>query len=162
MKAFGGFYITGGTTVLNVPNAGKALTGTNSGLTALASAGKEGEASISESATTGRATCVPGKYLVSGHLSLEGEFSTANSGDAVGVIESHVRVAGSVVTGSKAKHNLEAEGQVACLPVNAIVEITEAQRTAGTNYIEVGVASGDLSGNDVIIREAVINIVRLD
>lgn len=163
MKAFGGFYVTGGTSVLNVPAAGVVLTSTNVGLAALATS-KEGEASISEAIATGRASCRPGKYKITGHISLEGEYESDNSGDAVGVIEAHVRVAGSAVTGTKSKVNLEAEGQVVSLPVNAIVEITAAQAdaTTPTNYIEFALASGDVSGNDVIVREAVLNIERLD
>lgn len=162
MNAFGGFFVTDGNSVLNVPAAGVVLSKGKLPELEVVGAGKEGEQSAVESPSSGQIKCVPGKYLVTGHVSIEGEYFSANSGDAVGVIESQVRVAGQIVPGSKAKSDLEAEGQIVSLPFNAVVEVTAAQLDAGTNYIEFALASNEPSGNDVIVREASLNVVRLD
>ncbi len=161
MNAFGGFKIAGNSTSLNVPAAGVTLTSANTNLAA-ATASQHGDGSVSVSATTGRATLKAGVYKVDARLTVEGEFTSGTSGDAIGVVTGQLYVAGSAVSGTKGKVHTQAEGQAASLAFGGIIEITAAQVAAGTNYVEAKLLSGDASGNDVIVSEGQIEIVRLD
>lgn len=152
-----GLYIAANTTAFNVPNAATLFV-----TSMVAAVFGHGELSVVPTAASGKLTCVPGIYEVVAELSIEGEYTSATSGDAVGIIAAQFYVGGSAVTGAKSKVSLEAEGQIECLKLTWIVEITKAQVDAGTNYIQLYLSSGDSSGNDVIVREGRFYAKRLD
>lgn len=162
MVGYGGFNIAGGTAALYCPNAGVKLTSTNTPTLAANGASRQGDNSVVPAASTGRLTLQPGVYQVRASLTIEGEFSSGTSGDAVGVITGQLYRAGVAVAGSKGKAHTQTEGQTAVLSFGDIVEITYAQKEAGTNYVEFFLFGGDANGNDVIISEGQITALRLD
>lgn len=161
-RGYGGFKIAAGVTSLNCPNAGVKLTSTNVPTLAAVSVSKHGDQSVSEAASTGRLTLKPGVYDIRASLTIEGEYTSGTSGDSVGVITGQLYQAGSAVAGTKGKVHTQAEGQAVVLSFGGIVEITEAQRLAGTNYVEFYLFGGDANGNDVIPSEGQITAKRLD
>lgn len=162
MQGYGGFNIAAGTTALNLPNAGVKLTSSNVPTLASGNASQRGDASVTPAASTGRLTLKAGVYNVRASITIEGEFTSGTSGDAVGVITGQLYKAGSAVAGSKGKAHTQAEGQATVLSFGDIVEITAAQVAAGTNYVEFYLFGGDANGNDVIISEGQITAIRLD
>jgi len=154
---FGGLQVAANTTAFTVPAAGAKYT---TGWAAIA-AGQHGDNSVQESAVNSRLVLEPGVYFVQANFTLEGEFVSGTSGDAVGTITGQIFRGGVAVAGTRGKVGLEAEGEVDQLIFGGIVEITEAQKTAGTNYVEAFLSSGDASGNDVIVSEAQFNALRL-
>ena len=162
MTGYGGFNIAGGTAALYCPNAGVKLTSTNVPALAAGTASRQGDSSVTPSVSTGRLLLKPGTYQVRASLTIEGEFTSGTSGDAIGVITGQLYKAGVAVAGSKGKAHTQAEGQPAVLSFGDIVEITAAQQRAGTNHVEFYLFGGDASGNDVIISEGQITALRLD
>ena len=162
MNAYGGFKVAAGVTSLNCPLTGVKLTSTNVPTLAAIAASQQGDQSVSAGASTGRLTLKAGTYLVRALLTVEGEFTSGTSGDAVGVITGQLYQAGSAVAGTKGKVHTQTEGQPVVLAFEGILNITAAQVAAGTNYVEVYLFGGDASGNDVIVSEGQIHAVRLD
>lgn len=158
---YGSFQVAGNTQALNCPNAGVVLTSANTTL-AVNSVSQQGDQSVSLSASTGRATLKPGFYKIDAKLTIEGEFTSGTSGDAVGVITGQVYRGGSAVAGTKGKCHTQAEGQASILAFGGVLEITKAQYDADTNYVDFRLFGGDASGNDVIVSEGQIVITRLD
>lgn len=162
MNGSGGLKIAAGVTALYVPAAGVKLTSTNVPTLAASGVSQQGDASVSPSASTGRLTLKPGRYFIDVKLTIEGEYVTGTSGDATGTIAGQVYVAGSAVAGTKNKLNTQGDGAPAVLAFGGIIEITQAQYDAETNYVEVYLSSADASGNDVIPSEGQITAIRLD
>lgn len=160
MNEYGSLYITGGSANFNAANAGSEL-GSTVGWTANG-AGQHGNLGVSASDSTGRLTLQPGVYLVTLDLTVEGNYSTAQSGDFAGVITAAIHRGGTLVAGTKGKVQDITEG----LPMNlgvrgAIIEITQAQADAGTNFLSGYLYGGDASGNDVVVSEGRFSAVRL-
>lgn len=162
MIGYGGFNIAGGTTALYCPNAGVKITSSNVPTLAAGNASRGGDNSVVPAPSTGRLTLQPGVYQVRASLTIEGEFSSGTSGDAVGVITGQLYRAGVAVAGSKGKAHTQTEGQATVLSFGDIVEVTYAQKEAGTNHVEFYLFGGDASGNDVIVSEGQITALRLD
>lgn len=162
MIAYGGLQIAAGVTAFVATNAGVKLTSTNVPTLAVIAASQFGDRSIVAAPATGRLTLKPGIYEITGRLSLEGEFTSGTPADAIGVITAQVYQAGVAVAGTRGQAHTQAEGQVASIGFGGIVEVTEAQLRAGTNYVEAFLLSGDANGNDVIVREGQFYAIRLD
>lgn len=166
MNACGGMYITGQTATLGLPLAGVKLTSTNAGWVAQATNGYGGDGSVTVSITSGRLTLIPGLYLVTLNLTIEGEQTSgagAVSGDAVGTVSFKLYKGGSAVTGAVVKSATMADAEVMHVSLTIPVQITQASQDAATaeNYIEVYGFGGDANGNNVIISEGQFTAVRI-
>ncbi len=156
---YGGLYITGSTTHFTAANAGSAL-GSTVGWTALG-ASQHGNLAVVGSTSTGRLTLQPGVYQVNLNLTVEGDYGSGQSGDFSGVITAALWVAGALVAGTKSKCQTITEGLPMQLNVSAIIEITQAQADAATNYVAGYLYGGDASGNDVVVSEGRFTAIRL-
>lgn len=125
---------------------------------------RHGEASITVDATTGKFTCVAGIYEFAFNASVEAAETSgsATSGDTQGEIIFGLYQAGTVVAGSKAIVEIDTVGAGRQVVVRKIVEVTEAQQEAGTNYFQIGMVSTDSSGNDLLIKEGRFGVLRLN
>jgi hypothetical protein len=161
-QGFGGLYVAANSSleVNAAPTTGTVLTSTNCAFTAIA-AGSHGDLSVVATTTSGKLTCKPGVYLVTLELTIEGEWTSTTSGDALGVISAVIKQAGTAVTGAKSKVQAITEGLPMNVSVTAILEVTQAQADAGTNYFEAALIGGDASGNDVIVSEGRFHAIRL-
>lgn len=115
---------------------------------------QEGDLSVVPNTTDSRLTLQPGIYRVVAKLDMEGETVGGTSGDAVGFITGQLFKAGVAVSGAVDRADVVADGTPDGLHIEDIIEITEAQKVAGTNYVDVRLSSADASGNDVIVRNA--------
>jgi len=122
--------------------------------------GSHGSLAVQESAANSRLICEPGVYHVSYQMTVESEDVSGTSGDAAGVVNAEIYAAG-VATGLSAKTNHTGSDLAQSVTVIGLVEITDAQKDAGTNYIEGYIASGDGSGNDVTVRDAQLVALRV-
>lgn len=157
---YGGMYITGGTVNFNALLAGAEL-GSTVGWTANTLAAKQhGSAGVVADPTTGRLTLIPGVYKIDATLTIEGNHSSGFSGDFAGVVVASLYRAGVLVPGTKAKIQTITEGLPMNAKVSCLVEITQAQQDAGTNYVSLYLAGQDASGNDVVITEGNFTAVR--
>jgi hypothetical protein len=164
MNEFGGLNVVAGSTALNCPaTTGVELNSTRVPTLAAIAAGQFGASGVSAAAATGRLSLSPGTYLVTASLTLEGEHTSATSGDAIGNISLQLAKGGTLQDGMKATANTVAEGQQRVLTVQNIVEVTQASQDAdtATNYVSMYLIGGDSSGNDVIVREGQFTAVRL-
>jgi hypothetical protein len=163
MNEFGGLNVVDGSTALNCPLVGVELNSTRVPTLAAIAAGQNGAAGVSAAAATGRLTLSPGTYLVTAGLSLEGEHTSATSGDAIGNITLQLAKGGTLQDGMKAIANTVAEGQIRHLSVTAVVEVTQASQDAdtATNYVSMYLLGESTAGNDVIVRQGQFTAVRL-
>lgn len=157
---YGGLQIAAGSGNFQcLPTVGREL-GSTVGWAEIA-AGRHGNKGVVPSTSTGRLTLQPGVYKVDLNLTLEGNYSSGTSGDYAGVVSAQLSVAGSLVAGTKTKVQTITEGLPMNVAVNAIVEITNAQLVAGTNYVSAYLIGGDASGNDVTVTEGRLLAQRL-
>lgn len=155
---YGGLQITGGSGNFNCkPTVGTEI----STWTADIAAGQHGNLAVQGDETTGRLTLEPGVYKVDLNLTLEGNYSSGTSGDYAGVITAQLSRGGTLVAGTKSAVQTATEGLKMGVTVNAIVEITAAQKAASTNYVSAYLIGGDASGNDVTITEGRLLAQRL-
>lgn len=155
--AYGGLQISGNSTAFTVPNAAAKYT---QGWEAHA-VSQHGNADVAPSTSNSRLVLLPGVYKVTFNAVVETEVVSGTSGDSVGTVSFQLYKAGTAVDGAKAKVNALAADRPQTATVVDIVEITEAQRTAGTNYVEIYASSGDASGNDIVISDATFLAERL-
>lgn len=129
MSAYGGIHLAGNTTTTAVTVAPAKLNPSEAW--AAIAASQQGNQSIVASAANAKLTLLQGFYKVS--LSLTLQYG------ATSVVQTQVYRGGSAIAGMKASGSAESSGTngaAKTLVVEGIVEITEAQVTAGTNYIE--------------------------
>jgi hypothetical protein len=155
---YGGLQIAGNTTAIIVPAAGAKLT---QGWAAIA-ASRHGYGDVVPSVADSRLTLVPGVYKVEANLTLETETDAGTSGDGVGIIAGQLFVGGVAVAGTKARIDVQGVDRPQLLRPCGIIEITQAQADAGTNYVEVYLTATDASGNDVTISEGQFLAVKLN
>lgn len=154
-----GIYVTGNTTLFNVPAAGAAY---DEGWVAREGL-LHGDGSIDTTVADGKLVLKQGTYLITAELYLEAPATSDQntSGDAFGEIYAQLYQAGSAVAGSKAACQLDDVTEIKNLTITWAVEITEAQVEAATNYVQVYLSATDSSGNDVLVTEARLQAVRL-
>jgi len=145
--AYGGLSINANTTAAIAPNtAAKYTQGW-----AAHGVSQHGDGSVSASAANSRLTLKAGVYEILVNLVVETELVSGTSGDAVGDVTFQLYKGGSAVSGALAKVNHQASDRPATVTIVDHVEVSAAQVTAGTNYVEVYAKSGDASGNDITV-----------
>jgi hypothetical protein len=166
MNSFGGMYITGGSVNVNALAAGTELGAQTPGWTDIATAvcPNNGHGGVTPAASTGRLSLTPGKWLVLADLTVEGNYSSGQSGDALGVIIAALHKGGTLITGSKTKFQTITEGLPMHAHISQLVEIAQSTQDASTptNYVSVYLYGVDASGNDVVVTEARLIAIRLD
>lgn len=150
---FGGLYHVANSTIFYAPAAGAAYT-TNWVVDPIS---KHGEASIVPTAASGKLTMKPGIYELVYEASIYGPAASGGeltSGDTTGEIAAKFYIADAAVTGAVAKGEDVTDGVITFLSLSKVVEITEAQLTAGTNYAQVYLFGSDSQGNDLIVTDS--------
>lgn len=147
--AYGGLQIAANTTPSLAPATAAKHT---QGWAAIAAA-QHGAQEIAASVANSRLTLVPGVYLVVWQASLETEDISGTSGDGIGDVTLQIARGGTVVAGTRARMNHQNVDRLQSATALGLIEITQAQADASTNYVEPFIQSGDASGNDVTVRE---------
>jgi len=154
MSAYGGIQLAGNTTATSVSVAPAILNPT--GKWAVIAASQHGNQSVVASAADGKLTLVPGVYKVS--LALTCQYGPT------GIVRIQVYRGGSAVAGVKAQASTESSatnGAAKTLFCEGIIEITQAQMDASTNYIEPYVY-GDQALNPTLFTEGQFLAVKLN
>jgi hypothetical protein len=107
-----------------------------------------GDLTVTEGATAGTLTCVPGVYEVWVTGVIETEDTSATSGDDVGVVTVQVYKDGVAVAGVKTTVDLEESDRALNFCVHGHVEVDSGDAGALAVYL----SSGDASGNDVTVK----------
>lgn len=158
MLAYGGLSINANTTAAIAPNtAAKYTQGW-----AAHGVSQHGDGSVTPSAANSRLTLAQGVYEILANLTVETEDISHTSGDDAGIVTFQLYKGGSAVSGASAKMSHLDSDRPQAVVVADIVEVTAAQVTAGTNYVELYVSSGDASGNDITVSNGRFLAKRLD
>lgn len=158
---FGGLYSVANTTIFYAPAAGAAYT---TGWT-VDPVSRHGEASIVPTAASGKLTMAAGVYELVFEGSIYGPAASGGeltSGDTTGEIAAKFYVADAAVTGAVSKGEDVTDGVITFLSLSKVVEITEAQVEAATNYAQVYLFGSDSQGNDLIVTDARFYAKRLN
>lgn len=156
-QSYGALVINANTTPSRAPNAAAVHT---QGWAAHG-VSQHGDQSVTPATATGKLTLVPGVYRVTASLAIETEDISGTSGDAIGLVSAQLYKGGSAIGGTKRTVSMLAHDRPQVVQIEDIVEITEAQAEAATNYVQVYLSSGDASGNDVTVSNAIFAAYRL-
>jgi len=155
-QSYGALVINNNTTPSRAPNAAAVHT---QGWAAHG-VSQHGDQSVPPTPATGKLTLVPGVYQIVVSLAIETEDISGTSGDGVGLVSAQLYKGGSAVGGTKRTVSMLAVDRPQSIHIEDIVEITEAQAEAGTNYVQLFLSSGDASGNDVTVTNAIFAAYR--
>ena len=154
MRAFGGLEIRANTAAGIVPAAVAKVTAAVAGSAWTANAvTAHGNLGVVPDVTNSRLTLKPGIYEIVFNACIEGATVGGTSGDATGNINFRL-YQGGVASGILCPSQITDASTKTQVTMMGLVEVTQAQADAGTNYVEVYANADDASGNDIIVREA--------
>ena len=156
-QSYGALVINNNTTPSRAPNAAAVHT---QGWAAHA-VSQQGDQSVTPAASTGKLTLAAGVYRVVASLAIETEDISGTSGDGIGLVSAQLYKGGSAVSGTKRTVSMIAIDRPQSVHLEDIVQITEAQVEAATNYVQVYLSSGDASGNDVTVNNGILAAYRM-